>query len=118
MIDRSIEVLYQDSAAPGAAAGNNSSGARQRAMCHLDKFSSALRVIFKGSYQNCLAQSEFYRVHIHVKEERKGKGGGMQFFDNKKSQSVGRILSYWCFNPGIAMEEFQQVRYILLRALL
>ncbi|KAH7331577.1 hypothetical protein KP509_20G041000 [Ceratopteris richardii] len=65
----------------------------------------ALRVVFRGKDKSHAA---CYRLHIHEpyvidadKGSRKGKG---------------RTLSWWCFNPGLAMEEFSQlgVRSVIL----
>jgi DNA repair helicase Rad3 len=99
--------------------------------CCLKKFDDAMRVLFSGATLSDDTQSsQFYRVHIHVQEDDKKKNNrrsntsatlnGFSAVRATKSGSVntqaGRTLSYWCFNPGVAMTRLalQKPRCIIL----
>ncbi|KAL0319224.1 UNVERIFIED_CONTAM: Regulator of telomere elongation helicase 1 [Sesamum angustifolium] len=56
-----------------------------------------LRLIFKD---NSNAHAQYYRVHVQEVEI-----SSTDAFRGKPS----RTLSWWCFNPGIAMEEFSRL---------
>ena len=81
-----------------------------------------VQIIFKGSESECVASAAYYRVHIHTKDappssvSHTHRDAGL--FDSKvrRPQSVGRILSYWCFNPGVSMSDLAKigVRSLLL----
>ncbi|KAJ8637753.1 hypothetical protein MRB53_012020 [Persea americana] len=84
-------------------AGNRSSKIRGT-VCRLESVKDILKIIFKDGDKS---HSKFYRVHV---QESQGNSTGA--FKAKAS----RTLSWWCFNPGIAMEEFAKlgVRSIIL----
>lgn len=57
-----------------------------------------------------MSSAAYYRVHIHTKEAPRSSAAAPRrsLFDNNPSRrhvDVGRILSYWCFNPGVAMQD-------------
>lgn len=64
---------------------------------------------FRGgnaSREECLNFAQMYRAHIAPAESvmpfdgggRKGRGGGA---------GAGRVLCFWCFCPGVAMEDLR-----------
>ncbi|KAI3727225.1 hypothetical protein L1987_67037 [Smallanthus sonchifolius] len=63
-------------------------------VCRLESIGDILKIIFK---ENGNAHAKNYRVHIQEVEVN-----SPDTFKAKKS----RIFSWWCFNPGVAMEEF------------
>ncbi|CAI9773626.1 unnamed protein product [Fraxinus pennsylvanica] len=65
-------------------------------VCRLESMGDILRTIFRDGSN---AHAKFYRVHIQEVE-----ASAVDVFKGKSS----RILSWWCFNPGIAMEEFSK----------
>jgi len=85
----------------------------------LDHFSGCIKRIFGTSTEGqCLAKARSYRVHISPRraktgDRNKGNGG---FVGSKHVSNTGRILSYWCFAPALAMHELEslQVRSILV----
>ncbi|XP_057969056.1 regulator of telomere elongation helicase 1 homolog isoform X2 [Malania oleifera] len=66
-------------------------------ICRLESISDMLKLIFKGG---CNAHSRYYRVHVQEVEANAG-----DVYKGKAS----RTLSWWCFNPGFAMEEFARL---------
>ncbi|KAM7254630.1 hypothetical protein ACFE04_004010 [Oxalis oulophora] len=66
-------------------------------VCRLESISNILKLIFKDKKN---AHAEHYRVHVQEVETY-----GVDAFKGKSS----RMLSWWCFNPGIAMEEFAKL---------
>ncbi|KAL3680444.1 hypothetical protein R1sor_023400 [Riccia sorocarpa] len=75
----------------------------------LHSLRDALRLIFRGSET---AHANCYKVHIHESRNREPDKLGRKGAGAK----VVRTLSWWCFNPGIAMEEFAKmgVRSVIL----
>ncbi|MED6133921.1 hypothetical protein PIB30_032722 [Stylosanthes scabra] len=73
-------------------------------ICRLDSISEILGIIFKGERTS---HATYYRVHVRELEARTANGS---------KGNVSRTLSWWCFNPGIAMEEFPRkgVRSVIL----
>ncbi len=76
-----------------------------------------------------MKSAAYYRVHIHTKDTPAASASASShhrpqqqglFADTsavrKPSQNVGRILSYWCFNPGVSMSDLSclKVRSLLL----
>ncbi|KAG6543819.1 hypothetical protein Mapa_014659 [Marchantia paleacea] len=97
--------LLEDEVSTGARGPARSAGTTYR----LHSLRDALRLIFRGSetsHSNC------YRVHIHESRNREGEKSVRKGAGGK----VVRTLSWWCFNPGIAMEEFARmgVRSVIL----
>ncbi|CAH9066220.1 unnamed protein product [Cuscuta epithymum] len=64
--------------------------------CRLESIGEYLRMIFRGAGN---PHAKYYRVHVQEVE-----GSGHDAYKDKAS----RMLSWWCFNPGIAMEEFSK----------
>ncbi|CAM8999416.1 unnamed protein product [Rhodiola kirilowii] len=76
--------------------GQNRNAAEQKATGNtfrLESMGDILKLIFKDSNEH----AHSYRVHVQEVEK-----AGTDVFKGKMS----RMLSWWCFNPGIAMEEF------------
>ncbi|CAH1422593.1 unnamed protein product [Lactuca virosa] len=61
----------------------------------LESISDILKIIFKSDGND--AHAKYYRVHVQEVEVKSS-----DTFKGKAS----RIFSWWCFNPGVAMEEF------------
>ncbi|KAL6972803.1 Regulator of telomere elongation helicase 1 [Sarracenia purpurea var. burkii] len=68
----------------------------QGTVCRLESMGDILRIIFRDGGR---AHAEYYRFHVHEVE------ASAAAFRGKAS----RTLSWWCFNPGIAMEEFSRL---------
>ncbi|GAV72683.1 DEAD_2 domain-containing protein/Helicase_C_2 domain-containing protein [Cephalotus follicularis] len=66
-------------------------------VCRLESFSDILKIIFRDKGN---AHAEYYRVHVQEVEK-----SAADVFTGKAS----RILSWWCFNPGVAMQEFSRM---------
>lgn len=65
-------------------------------VCRLESIGDILKLIFK---EDGNAHAKFYRVHVQEVE-----ASSSDTFKGKAS----RIFSWWCFNPGVAMEEFSR----------
>ncbi|KAJ9568519.1 hypothetical protein OSB04_004485 [Centaurea solstitialis] len=63
-------------------------------VCRLESIGDILKLIFK---EDGNAHAKYYRVHVQEVE-----ASSSDTFKAKAS----RIFSWWCFNPGVAMEEF------------
>ncbi|KAJ9568362.1 hypothetical protein OSB04_004328 [Centaurea solstitialis] len=63
-------------------------------VCRLESIGDLLKLIFK---EDGTSHAKFYRVHVQEVE-----ASSSDTFTGKAS----RIFSWWCFNPGVAMEEF------------
>ncbi|XP_071712250.1 regulator of telomere elongation helicase 1 homolog [Rutidosis leptorrhynchoides] len=63
-------------------------------ICRLESIGDILKIIFKETGKD---HAQYYRVHVQEVEVK-----SPDTFKAKKS----RIFSWWCFNPGVAMEEF------------
>jgi regulator of telomere elongation helicase 1 len=65
-----------------------------------------------------MESAAYYRVHIHTKTASSSSAVSQGFFDNAATRGThsGRILSYWCFNPGVTMSDLAslKVRSLLL----
>jgi regulator of telomere elongation helicase 1 len=75
----------------------------------LQKIANAVNLIFHASSKEyALQHSKFYMVHIHIDPEMERPGRTFDSFVPKnRPSSSGRIFSYWCFNPGIAMKSLR-----------
>ncbi|XP_022714945.1 regulator of telomere elongation helicase 1 homolog isoform X2 [Durio zibethinus] len=65
--------------------------------CRLESISSILKSIFRDKGNG---HAHCYRVHV-----REDEVNATDIFKGKSS----RTLSWWCFNPGIAMQEFSKM---------
>ncbi|XP_073265919.1 regulator of telomere elongation helicase 1 homolog isoform X1 [Populus alba] len=72
--------------------------------CRLESISDFLQIIFREKNNS---HANFYRVHV-----QEGEANAADVLKGKPS----RTLSWWCFNPGISMQEFSRmgVRSIIL----
>ncbi|OWM78192.1 hypothetical protein CDL15_Pgr015011 [Punica granatum] len=66
-------------------------------ICRLETMGEILKLIFKEKNN---AHAKYYRVHVREVEAH--------FSDSLKGKA-SRSLSWWCFKPGIAMEEFSKM---------
>jgi hypothetical protein len=100
-----------------------------------------VQIVFKGDPSTCMQDAKFYTTHVHVpaadsksgggrgRGRGRGRGGssfssGMAAFAGGRgggggggAAEGGRTLSYWCFNPGVAMKQLvtgNAVRCVLL----
>ncbi|CAN6455799.1 unnamed protein product [Victoria cruziana] len=73
-------------------------------ICRLDSLKDFLKLVFRDGDKG---HGACYRVHVH-ESEMIGNGS--------LKDANTRTLSWWCFNPGIAMEEFVRlgIRSIIL----
>lgn len=101
----------------------NSASPFQRKGAGLQKFSELIKVVFSKdnfSLQHMEYVKQCYKVHVSM-EENKKKGGARQdgwgaVKTTNVSNKVGRVISYWCFNPGFGMKDLseQGIKCILL----
>ncbi|CAL1377958.1 unnamed protein product [Linum trigynum] len=68
----------------------------QGTVCRLESIADILKLIFKDKNN---AHATFYRVHVRE---------GQSYAPDVLKGKAPRTLSWWCFNPGIAMEEFSK----------
>jgi regulator of telomere elongation helicase 1 len=101
-IDHAVNLLEDESNLSSAMMQPKAKGAT----CRLQSLRDALKIIFRGGDSSYAAS---YRVHIHEPYIKNGENGSSK-------GNGSRTLSWWCFNPGIAMEEFARlgVRSIIL----
>ncbi|AES68026.2 regulator of telomere elongation helicase 1 homolog [Medicago truncatula] len=73
-------------------------------ICRLETMKDILDIIFRDGRTS---HAKYYRVHVKEAEAWAANGS---------LGKVSRTLSWWCFNPGIALEEFAKdgVRSIIL----
>ncbi|KAL8130026.1 hypothetical protein V2J09_019181, partial [Rumex salicifolius] len=84
IIEEAALLLEEDANGIGS---NQTQGVKGRS-CKLDSMGDILRIIFRDGGSS---HARYYRVHVQ---------------ESKFSGKVSRTLSWWCFNPGIAMEDF------------
>ncbi|CAM0881561.1 unnamed protein product [Alopecurus aequalis] len=87
--------------------GETKAGVKSKStVSRLETIRDMLDIIFRGGSQN---HAKYYRFHVN--ESRQTSGDSLQVFGK-----ASRTLSWWCFNPGLAMEEFLKlgVRSIIL----
>ncbi|XP_051147548.1 regulator of telomere elongation helicase 1 homolog isoform X2 [Andrographis paniculata] len=82
IIEKACALLEEDANGSDSTRSNKTNAT----VCRLETMGDILRLIFKD---NGNAHAQYYRLHV---QEVEGK--------------TSRTLSWWCFNPGIAMEEF------------
>ncbi|KVI06000.1 hypothetical protein Ccrd_015675 [Cynara cardunculus var. scolymus] len=91
-------------------------------VCRLESIGDILKLIFKDDGN---AHAKHYRVSldlVHVQEVEASSSDAFKGKQESTSVAFGdagkasRIFSWWCFNPGVAMEEFSRrgVRSIVL----
>eukprot|EP01052_Picozoa_sp_SAG31_P052663 SAG31_NODE_13104_length_892_cov_1.257251_2_plen_183_part_00 len=72
----------------------------------VQRIANMLDIIFHGSSRDlALRHSEFYRSYVHIDPNMERPARSYKDFvpARTKKSSSRRIFSYWCFNPGIAM---------------
>ncbi|KAL6615001.1 hypothetical protein ACP70R_037271 [Stipagrostis hirtigluma subsp. patula] len=82
-------------------------GAKTKAtVSRLESIRDMLDIIFRGGGQS---HAKYYRFHVNESQQTSGDA-------LKVLGKSSRTLSWWCFNPGLAMEEFLKlgVRSIIL----
>ncbi|XP_024022473.1 regulator of telomere elongation helicase 1 homolog isoform X2 [Morus notabilis] len=85
IIDDATKLLEEDNQQKGK---NN--------ICRLESISNMLNIVFRQD----TTHAKFYRVH--VQEVDASAPDGLR-------GKASRTLSWWCFNPGIALEEFPKM---------
>ncbi|VAH77258.1 unnamed protein product [Triticum turgidum subsp. durum] len=88
--------------------GETKAGVKAKStVSRLETIRDMLDIIFKGGGQN---HAKYYSFHVN-ESSRQTSGDSLQVFGK-----ASRTLSWWCFNPGLAMEEFLKlgVRSIIL----
>lgn len=87
--------------------GETGPGVQAKAtVCRLESIRDMLDIIFRGGGHN---HAKYYRFHVNESQQTSGDA-------LKVLGKSSRTLSWWCFNPGLAMEEFLKlgVRSIIL----
>jgi regulator of telomere elongation helicase 1 len=76
----------------------------QKQSTQLQSFGEILKLIFHVDLgvSDPVDVSQSYRVYLH---REKQKTSSNQLIEKISPNSEKRILSYWCFNPGIAMQQ-------------
>ncbi|XP_078428073.1 RAD3-like DNA-binding helicase protein isoform X2 [Wolffia australiana] len=64
-------------------------------ICRLELIKDILKNIFRDGGKS---HANFYRFHVHESHQNAS--------DSLKGKTTSRVLSWWCFHPGIAMREF------------
>ncbi|KAK7078302.1 Regulator of telomere elongation helicase 1 [Halocaridina rubra] len=101
----------------------NSASPFQRKGAGLQKFSDLIKIVFSKDNIS-ISHMEFvkqcYKVHINTEDTKKKPGGRQDGWGASKVNTLdakaGRVVSYWCFNPGFGMRDLteQGVKCILL----
>ncbi|KAK3864798.1 hypothetical protein Pcinc_029539 [Petrolisthes cinctipes] len=89
----------------------NSSSPFQRKGAGLQKFSDLIKIVFsKDNFS--LHHMEFvkqcYKVHVNIEEPKKRPEGWGAPKPNTLTSKAGRVISYWCFNPGFGMKDLAE----------
>ncbi|XP_026543846.1 regulator of telomere elongation helicase 1 [Notechis scutatus] len=84
----------------------------------LHKFADVIQTVFNlGPSEGVPGRevSKHYKVHIRLDENKKWKPR-TDLWNSLPMKKQGKILSYWCFSPGLSMQELvrQGVRSIIL----
>ncbi|XP_071521047.1 regulator of telomere elongation helicase 1 homolog [Panulirus ornatus] len=112
VLDKLIQYLTMNSASPF-----------QRKGAGLQKFSDLIKIVFSKdtiSLQHMEFVKQCYKVHINIEEAKKKPGGRQEGWGAPKitpvNSKLGRVISYWCFNPGFGMKDLaeQGVKCIIL----
>ncbi|CAK9185657.1 unnamed protein product [Ilex paraguariensis] len=93
IIEEATLLLEEDSDVTVSGVSHKSKGT----VCRLESMGDILKLIFKDGD---VSHAKYYQVHVQEAEAR-----APDVFKAKTS----RTLSWWCFNPGIAMEEFPKL---------
>lgn len=79
----------------------------------LDKFATILKTMFSrnadssSSLSSNLPIQKYYKVHIQAEQNEQKNKKRLDVWTSKSNSSkeAPRTLSYWCFNPGLTMQE-------------
>ncbi|KAL3632993.1 Regulator of telomere elongation helicase 1 [Castilleja foliolosa] len=93
IIEKACTILEEDASTSESGGSHKTSGT----FCRLESMGDILRMIFRDDRNT---HANYYRVHVQEVE-----ASGPDVFRGKNS----RTLSWWCFNPGILMEEFAEL---------
>ncbi|WOG99221.1 hypothetical protein DCAR_0518569 [Daucus carota subsp. sativus] len=93
IIEEAALLLEEDTSTTDRGGQNKTKGA----VCRLESIGNILKLIFKDGGTS---HANYYRVHVQDVQSTASES-----FGGKPS----RTLSWWCFNPGIAMEEFSKL---------
>ena len=107
---------------------SNSNSPFQRKGAGLTKFSDLLKIVYSNDNFNLLHMENIkrcYRVHVasedakkswKKKQEDKEEKNNWNSRQTSLTDKAGKILSYWCFNPGFGMMELvrQGVKCLLI----
>ncbi|CAA0837238.1 RAD3-like DNA-binding helicase protein [Striga hermonthica] len=93
IIEKACVLLEEDVNVSESGGSHKTSGT----ICRLENMGDILRLIFRDDSN---AHAQYYRVHVQEVE-----ASAADEFRGKTS----RTFSWWCFNPGIAMEEFSRL---------
>ncbi|GFP88878.1 regulator of telomere elongation helicase 1 [Phtheirospermum japonicum] len=93
IVEKACALLEEDASTSESGGSHKTSGT----FCRLESMGDILRLIFRDDKN---AHAHYYRVHVQEVED-----SGPDVFRGKNS----RTLSWWCFNPGISMEEFAKL---------
>lgn len=105
-------LMDETAAAVGSAGGGRFSVAEPKLMA----LATGLSKVYRGkSLQECIQQSSDFSVFIQ-EENVQAKGASVNRQTPVTPGRRRKILNYWCFSPGVAMEELKRlgVRSILL----
>ena len=93
----------------------NSSSPFQRKGAGLQKFQDLIKIVFskdKFSANHVEFVKRCYKVHVSIEESKKKGGAKQDGWTATKSANViskaGRVVSYWCFNPGFGMKDLME----------
>ncbi|XP_010249778.1 PREDICTED: regulator of telomere elongation helicase 1 isoform X2 [Nelumbo nucifera] len=92
-IDQAAELINDDANMTESRAPYKTKGT----ICRLESISDILKIIFRNGDK---AHAKYYQVHVQEIEANA--------IDTLKGKT-SRMLSWWCFNPGIAMGEFRSL---------
>ncbi|KAI3455408.1 hypothetical protein Pfo_012071 [Paulownia fortunei] len=93
IIEKACALLEEDANVSESGGSHKTNGT----LCRLESMGDIFGLIFRD---NSNAHAQYYRVHVQEVEV-----SATDTFRGKTS----RTLSWWCFNPGIAMEEFSRL---------
>lgn len=105
VLDKLIQYLTTNSASPF-----------QRKGAGLQKFSDLIKIVFSKdafTLQHMEFVKQCYKVHVNIEEPKKKPGGRQDGWGaprpNPLNSKVGRLISYWCFNPGFGMKDLSEL---------
>nr|XP_053647148.1 LOW QUALITY PROTEIN: regulator of telomere elongation helicase 1 homolog [Cherax quadricarinatus] len=111
-----LEVLDKTSKIDIQYLTTNSASPFQRKGAGLQKFSDLIKIVFSKdafTLQHMEFVKQCYKVHVNIEEPKKKPGGRQDGWGaprpNPLNSKVGRLISYWCFNPGFGMKDLSEL---------